>query len=159
MTGSLDPLSGGNSIFTSEYSTYAHNSITLDEAKNTVEALLQILVDLEIEIRRAGTASRMRRADRTFDKRRQDYKELLEHLKFILRVSGAPRRNHTLENQRSTPVDIDNIVVAPASNQSKPLQQNYILTNQRSTPTKTDEIDIKSALDQLMGEKAPLRPE
>jgi hypothetical protein len=90
--------------------------------------LLKILVDLEIAIRRAGTASRVRRADRTFNKRKHHYAELSEHLQFILRVSGAPRRNHTSANQRSA-------------------------------PTKTDEIDVESALDQLRGEKAPLRPE
>jgi hypothetical protein len=127
-TGSPDRQSGGNSISNSEQSTDLTDSITLDEAKNAIEGLLNILVDLEIAIRRAGTASRMRRADRTFDKRKQRYAELSEHLEFILRVSGAPRRNHTS-------------------------------TNQHSTPDETEEIDVNSALDQLWGEKAPLRPE
>ncbi|CZR67104.1 uncharacterized protein PAC_17003 [Phialocephala subalpina] len=127
-TGSPDHQPRSNSMSTNEHSTYPPDSITLDEAKNTVEGLLKILVDLEIAIRRAGTASRVRRADRTFNKRKDDYVELSEHLEFILRVSGAPRRNHTSANQRSA-------------------------------PAKTDEIDVESALDQLQGEKAPLRPE
>jgi hypothetical protein len=125
-TGSLDPQPGGNSISTSEQSTYAPDSITLDEAKNTVEGLLKILVDLEIAIRRAGTASRMRRADRTFYKRKQHYAELSELLEFILRVSGAPRRNHTSANQRSAPVNIDKIIIAPAPDQSEAPQQSHI---------------------------------
>jgi hypothetical protein len=144
---------------TNEQSTYPPDSITLDEAKNTVEGLLKILVDLEIAIRRAGTASRVRRADRTFNKRKDHYAELSEHLQFILRVSGAPRRNHTSANQRSAPANIDKVVIAPAPDQSGAPQQSHCSADQRSAPAKTDEIDVESALDQLRGEKAPLRPE
>jgi hypothetical protein len=127
-TASPDPYPGSNSVSTNEQTTDSPDSISLDEAKNTVERLLESLVDLEIAIRRAGTASRLRRADRSFNKRKHEYAELLEHLEFILRVSGAPRWS-------STPKD------------------------QLSAPAQTDEINVKSALDQLWGEKAPLRPE
>ncbi|KAF2452255.1 hypothetical protein BDY21DRAFT_176252 [Lineolata rhizophorae] len=156
---SPDHHRGSHSMSTNEKSTDPPDSTTLDEAKSIVEGLLKILVDLEIAIKRAGTASRMRRADRTFNKRKYRYVELSEHLEFILRVSGAPRRHHTLANQRSAPVDIDNIAIAPALDQSGASQQSHILVDQRSAPAISDEIDVKSALDQLQGEKAPLRPE
>ncbi|KAF7503137.1 hypothetical protein GJ744_004279 [Endocarpon pusillum] len=158
-TGSPDHQPRSSSMSTNEKSTNPSDSVTLDEAKNTVEELLKILVDLEIAIRRAGTASRVRRADRTFNKQKHRYAELSEHLEFILRVSGAPRRNHTSANQRSAPANIDKIVITPASDQSGAPQQSRSSANQRSAPAKTDEIDVKSALDQLQGENAPLRPE
>jgi hypothetical protein len=144
---------------TNEQSPDPPDSITLDEAKTTVEGLLKILVDLEIAIRRAGTASRLRRADRTFNERKHRHAELSEHLEFILRVSGAPRRNHTSANQRSAPANIDKIVITPAPDQFGAPQQSHSSADQRSAPAKTDEIDVESALDQLWREKAPLRPE
>lgn len=127
-TGLPDPQPRSDSISTNEQSTDPADSITLEEAKNAVEGLLKILVDLEIAIRRAGTASRVRRADRTFNERKHLYGEVSEHLEFILRVSGASRRSHT------------------SADQSSALAQ-------------TNEIDVGSALDQLRGEKAPLRDE
>jgi hypothetical protein len=154
-----DHQPGSNSMSPNEQNTDPPDSITLDEAKDTVKRLLKILVDLEIAIRRAGTASRVRRADRTFNKRKDRYAELSEHLEFILRVSGAPRRNHTSANQRSAPANIDKIVIAPAPDQSGASQQSHSSADQRSAPAKTDEIDVESALGQLRGVKAPLRPE
>jgi hypothetical protein len=66
-------------MFINEQSTYSPDSITLDKAKNTVKGLLKILVDLEIVIKKAGTASYVRRADRTFNKQKHYYTKLLEH--------------------------------------------------------------------------------
>ncbi|KIW22420.1 uncharacterized protein PV07_12307 [Cladophialophora immunda] len=126
--GPLDHQNGSKSLSPDEQSIEIRDGITLDEAKNTVEKLLEILVNLEIVIRRAGTASRVRRADRTFHKRKHHYTELSTHLEFILRVSEAPRREHALMTQSPAPVE-------------------------------ADEIDVTSTVEQLEGEKAPLRPE
>jgi hypothetical protein len=70
--------------------------MTLAEAKHGIEELLRALVDLEIAVRRAGTTSRVKRADRTFHKRKDQYGELYRHLGFILRVSQAPQRSYRL---------------------------------------------------------------
>jgi hypothetical protein len=139
-TGSPDHQPGSNSMSTNEQSTDPSDNITLDEAKNIIEGLLETLVDLEIAIRRAGTASRVRRADRTFDKRKHHYAELSEHLEFILRVAGAPRRNHASANQRSAPAKTDEIDIESALDRLQgekaplcPEQQILLLANIKRT--------------------------
>ncbi|CAO2652993.1 Nn.00g024040.m01.CDS01 [Neocucurbitaria sp. VM-36] len=67
------------------------NDITLEEAKHSVEQLLKVLVNLGVAIRQAGAASRLSNADRTFEKYKHRYSPLIEHLTFLLRVSGIPR--------------------------------------------------------------------
>ena len=111
------------------------NAISLDEAKKAVETLLKAFVDLEIAINRAGTACRIRTADRTFDKRRSAYQDVSRHLEFILRVYGARRE----------------IPVSGVSDDRPG-------TAQRSTVAR-NEINVQSAISQLEGEKTPLRPE
>ena len=111
---SLDKQSESHSKSDNEKITDPTENITLDMAKNTIEGLLRILVDLEIAIRRAGTASRMRRADRTFDRRRHLYEELEKYLQFTLRVSGAPRWVHSAADRDSAPSKPDEIDVQSA---------------------------------------------
>lgn len=67
------------------------DKITLEEAMKGVEALLSMLVDTGFAIRQAGTASRLREADRTFHKRKGNYSSEEEHLTFIFRLSALPR--------------------------------------------------------------------
>ncbi|KAI9766614.1 MAG: hypothetical protein M1840_006425 [Geoglossum simile] len=73
-------------------------AITLEETKLSIEQLLKLLVTLGVAIRKAGTASRHRNADRTLDKHKDDYSELVEHLTFILRLSDIPRITKTSEH-------------------------------------------------------------
>ena len=104
------------------------DGITLEEAKSNIERLLTLLCDLELPIWRASTASRMSRADGSFNKRKHDYDSLFRELKSTLRVWGAIRRKQSSVDQRVAPAD-------------------------------SNEIDVKSALDYLQREEAPLRPE
>ncbi|KAH8645082.1 hypothetical protein IG631_02546 [Alternaria alternata] len=62
----------------------SESPVTLEEGKGCVEELLAILIDMGTAIRQAGTASRLRLADRTFHKRASQYNNLKEHLTFLL---------------------------------------------------------------------------
>jgi hypothetical protein len=54
--------------------------ITLEEAEYTIELMLRILVNLGTSIRKAGTASRLGAADRTFEGHKDDYSDMIEYL-------------------------------------------------------------------------------
>jgi hypothetical protein len=126
------------------------DGITLDEAKTTVEELLKVLVELEIAIRRAGMASRLRRADRTFEKRKGDYTNLSEHLQFILRVYEASRYENDTTKRRYTNSGDDTSATSP---------QNHAGEEQHNAKPGANEINIQSALDKLWENKIALRPE
>jgi hypothetical protein len=126
------------------------DEITLDEAKTTVEELLKVLVDLEIAIRRAGMASRLRRADRTFEKQKSDYTVLSKHLEFILRVYEASRREEDTTKRQCTTSGDDT---------STKSSQNYERVEQHTANPGTNETGIQSALDRLWENKMTLRPE
>ena len=72
------PTSGLGEIDQSE------SPVTLEEGKRCVEELLAILIDMGTAIRQAGTASRLRLADRTFHKRASQYNNFEDHLTWLL---------------------------------------------------------------------------
>jgi hypothetical protein len=128
------------------------DEITLDEAKNTVEKLLEVLVELEIAIRRAGMASRLRRADRTFERQKGDYTMLSEHLEFILRVYEASRYEMDTTKQHYTNHGNDTSTTSRSS-------QNFEGAENHTAKPGTIESSIQLALDRLWENKITLRPE
>ncbi|KAI9774753.1 MAG: hypothetical protein M1839_001620 [Geoglossum umbratile] len=110
---SVDPL--GQKLSTDTIGTYGilpseakklgavkEPEITLEEAKLSIESLLKLIVKLGSSIRKAGTASRLRNADRTCDKRKEKYTPLIEHLTFLLRLSDTPRVTRALDDYGTT---------------------------------------------------------
>jgi hypothetical protein len=89
------------------------SEITLTEAKNSIEELLHTLVVIGLAIRRAGTASRHRQADRTFesDSNTQDLKSHLEfllRLPLLLKAQKASNASHV-----AGLLEIEEIVLSP----------------------------------------------
>ena len=89
------------------------SEITLIEAKNCIEELLHTLVVIGLAIRRAGTASRHRQADRTFesDSNTQDLKNHLEfllRLPLLLKAQEASNASHV-----AGLLEIEKIVLSP----------------------------------------------
>ncbi|KIW21360.1 hypothetical protein PV08_01940 [Exophiala spinifera] len=113
-TDSLSHRPAQASALSSEPNTERSETSTLSEAKGKVEGLLKSLADLAIAIRRAGTVSRLRRADRTFDGHKDKYQELSEHLEFILRVSEFPRFIQPTSSETSAGDDTGEIDVRSA---------------------------------------------
>ncbi|KAF7682277.1 hypothetical protein GT037_001253 [Alternaria burnsii] len=68
-------------------------SISLQEAKTSVEEVLDVLIDLGIAIRQAGVSSRFMKADRALERQKDDgiYSELVNHLRFLLSLGKIPR--------------------------------------------------------------------
>jgi hypothetical protein len=126
------------------------DGITLDEAKTTVEELLKVLVRLEIAIRRAGMASRLGRADRTFEKQKGNYTVLSEYLEFILRLPEASRYEQNTTKRRDT---------TSGDDKSAASSQNYERTAQHTAKPGTNEISIQLTLNKLWGNNVTLRPE
>ena len=60
--------------------------ITLQEAKNSVEQMLRVLIDLATSIRKAGTTSRLKIADHTFDASQKDTLEVVENFTRYLQL-------------------------------------------------------------------------
>ena len=136
-----------------------NDSITLGDAKKMVEALLATLVDLEIAIRRAGMASRLRRADRTFETRRNDYTELSENLKFILRVYEASRHEH-ISSQRHAETSSDRMDAGLAvARPSEILHENHRSSTDGTGPAGPSKINVNVVLRGLASNGELLRPE
>jgi hypothetical protein len=148
-----------NSKSANDEGTDSSNSITLDEAKVTIERLLRTLVELEAAIRRASMASRLRRADRTFKRRKDQYMELSDHLRFILRVSEASLREHVSSDQRLVSDSSDMTMVSPTLVPSDTYHLSHDSANQPSAIPEHDELKINSVLDNLQGNKTSVRPE
>jgi hypothetical protein len=126
------------------------DEITLDEAKTTVEELLKVLVELEIAIRRAGMASRLRRADRTFEKQKGNYTALSKSLEFILRLPEASRYAEDTTKRHYT---------TSGDNTSATSSHNYEGTEQHTAKPGNNEISVPSILNILWEDKFTLRPE
>jgi hypothetical protein len=150
LTGPSAQQLGSHPTLKKEIKVDTSDEITLDEAKTTVEELLNVLVELEIAIRRAGMASRLRRADRTFEKQKGDYTELSEHLEFILRVYEASRYEMDTMKRRDTTSGDDTSAASP---------QAYERAEQHTVRSGTNETSIQFALDRLWENKITLRPE
>jgi hypothetical protein len=58
--------------------------ISKDEAKDSIEQLLQVLIKLGVAIRQAGSASHLRNADSEFHKRRGEYQDFETEMMSIL---------------------------------------------------------------------------
>jgi hypothetical protein len=143
----------------SDEDTDSSDEITLDEAKVTIEGLLKSLVELEAAIRRASMASRLRRADRTFQRRKDQYMELSDHLRFILRVSEASSRERVLSDQRLVSDNIDATMVSPTFVPSDAYWQSHDSANQPSALIRHDELKLDHLLGNLQGNKTFVRPE
>lgn len=104
------------------------SEITLTEAKNSIEELLHTIVVIGLAIRRAGTASRHRQADRTFesDSNTQEYEDLKDHLEFLLRLplllkdrkaSKSPDASSDVSSHNAShvagPLEIEKIGLSP----------------------------------------------
>lgn len=96
--------------------------ITIDEAKQSVEELCNILVEMAAAIRHAGTDSRLQRADRTFWKRASRHEEFEKHLKIILQLPNflISRR----QKDRQLELDLTNL----PSSSTEISQQSLALT-------------------------------
>ncbi|OAL51267.1 hypothetical protein IQ07DRAFT_631168 [Pyrenochaeta sp. DS3sAY3a] len=69
--------------------------ITVKEAKSSIEQMLRVLVSLGLAIRKAGKASRLRRADKTFNEQDPQCQELIasltSYIQFLSRLRSIPR--------------------------------------------------------------------
>lgn len=148
-----------NTMSAEERSTESLDDMTLAEAKHGIEELLSALVDLEIAVRRAGTTSRVKRADRTFNKRKDQYGELYRHLGFILRVSQAPRRSFRPAELQSTLSEGSKAAIEPRLDLLEASQESENVMSGRPPSGRLDQIDIDTVLTQLAEEKVPLRSE
>jgi hypothetical protein len=140
-----------------ERSTESLDDITLAEAKHSIKELLRALVDLEIAVRRASTTSRVKRANRTFNKRKDQYGELYQHLGFILRVSQAPRHSYRPAKLQSTLSKGSEAAVKPRLDLLKASQESENVMSGRPPSGRPDQIDIDTVLTQLAEENVPLR--
>ncbi|KID84817.1 transcription factor Zn, C2H2 [Metarhizium guizhouense ARSEF 977] len=66
-------------------------TITLEEARLSIEQQLGILVNLGVAIRQSGAISRLGNADGTFQKHKHKYSSLIQHLTFILQLPNLAR--------------------------------------------------------------------
>ncbi|RFN45479.1 calcium/calmodulin-dependent protein kinase [Fusarium flagelliforme] len=69
------------------------NDSPLQKAKETVNSLLDLLIRIAITIRRSGTQSRLRKADRKF--KAEDHEELQRHLIVLMLSQGPFSSDHT----------------------------------------------------------------
>jgi hypothetical protein len=68
--------------------TPEHWDNRIEEAKDSMEKLLGILVKSGLAIRQAGAASQLNNADSSFSRHREDYKDFEAELKFSLRLKS-----------------------------------------------------------------------
>ncbi|KAJ4024603.1 WD repeat-containing protein 88 [Fusarium irregulare] len=75
------------------------SSSPLGKAKETVNSILDLLVRIAITIRRSGTQSRLRKADRKF--KIEDHEDLQRHLVVVMLSQGPFSSDYTFSTERT----------------------------------------------------------